>query len=155
MIQEKDVTAIIESSSLSGGDAAVVRSNEWKAVPDIWRSSAEKYGDKVALVDPYHDPPLKLTYNQVGFLAFLVLFSYKQRRIIRRYFFSFLLELSHETYLFNDLEALYCSQQARLIKHLFFGERQKKSFILFTLFSVGTRDFGLCSRITCCWSEIR
>ncbi|KAG5400461.1 hypothetical protein IGI04_015068 [Brassica rapa subsp. trilocularis] len=60
----KEVTPIIESSSLSGGDAAL-RSNEWKAVPDIWRSSAEKYGDKVALVDPYHDPPLKLTYNQL------------------------------------------------------------------------------------------
>lgn len=64
MIQGKEVTPIIESSSLSGGDAAL-RSNEWKAVPDIWRSSADKYGDKVALVDPYHDPPLKLTYNQV------------------------------------------------------------------------------------------
>ncbi|KAH0928843.1 hypothetical protein HID58_014570 [Brassica napus] len=60
----KEVTPIIESSSLSGGDAAL-RSNEWKAVPDIWRSSADKYGDKVALVDPYHDPPLKLTYNQL------------------------------------------------------------------------------------------
>ncbi|KAF8119115.1 hypothetical protein N665_0001s0164 [Sinapis alba] len=62
--KEKDVTASIESTSLSGVDA-VMRSNEWKAVPDIWRSSAQKYGDKVALVDPYHDPPLKLTYNQL------------------------------------------------------------------------------------------
>ncbi|WZZ52975.1 hypothetical protein YC2023_053082 [Brassica napus] len=60
----KDVTPIIESSSSSGGDAALSYS-EWKAVPDIWRSSAEKYGDKIALVDPYHDPPLKLTYNQL------------------------------------------------------------------------------------------
>ncbi|CAH8306607.1 unnamed protein product [Eruca vesicaria subsp. sativa] len=57
----KDVTTIIESS----GDAALRTSDEWKAVPDIWRSSAQKYGDKVALVDPYHDPPLKLTYNQL------------------------------------------------------------------------------------------
>ncbi|CAN7015590.1 unnamed protein product [Brassica oleracea var. botrytis] len=60
----KDVTPIIESSSSSGGDAALSYS-EWKAVPDIWRSSAEKYGDRIALVDPYHDPPLKLTYNQL------------------------------------------------------------------------------------------
>ncbi|ESQ56270.1 hypothetical protein EUTSA_v10024478mg [Eutrema salsugineum] len=60
--KEKEV-CILESSSPSG-DAAL-RSNEWKAVPDIWRSSAEKYGDKVALIDPYHDPPLKLTYKQL------------------------------------------------------------------------------------------
>ncbi|XP_010450111.1 PREDICTED: long-chain-fatty-acid--[acyl-carrier-protein] ligase AEE15, chloroplastic-like [Camelina sativa] len=64
--KEKEVrtsSPVIESLSLSG-DAAL-RSNEWKAVPDIWRSSAEKYGDRVALVDPYHDPPLKLTYKQL------------------------------------------------------------------------------------------
>ncbi|CAA7027991.1 unnamed protein product [Microthlaspi erraticum] len=63
--KEKEVPSspIVESSSFSG-DAAL-RSNEWKAVPDIWKSSAEKYGDRVALVDPYHDPPLKLTYKQL------------------------------------------------------------------------------------------
>ncbi|KAJ1693316.1 hypothetical protein LUZ63_010014 [Rhynchospora breviuscula] len=37
----------------------------WKAIPDIWRSNAEKYGDRIALVDTYHDPPSKLTHNQV------------------------------------------------------------------------------------------
>nr|AAM28628.1 acyl-CoA synthetase-like protein [Arabidopsis thaliana] len=64
--KEKEVkpsSPFLESSSFSG-DAAL-RSSEWKAVPDIWRSSAEKYGDRVALVDPYHDPPLKLTYKQL------------------------------------------------------------------------------------------
>ncbi|XP_058731737.1 probable acyl-activating enzyme 16, chloroplastic isoform X1 [Vicia villosa] len=40
-------------------------SDEWKAVPDIWKSSADKYGDKVALVDPYHDPPSTITYKQL------------------------------------------------------------------------------------------
>ncbi|KAJ3683529.1 hypothetical protein LUZ60_013756 [Juncus effusus] len=39
--------------------------DEWKAIPDIWRTNSEKYGDRVALVDPYHDPPSKLTYKQV------------------------------------------------------------------------------------------
>ncbi|KAG2406925.1 acyl-activating enzyme 16 [Vigna angularis] len=39
--------------------------DEWKTVPDIWRSSAEKYGDKIALVDPYHDPPSTMTYKQL------------------------------------------------------------------------------------------
>lgn len=39
--------------------------NEWRVVPDIWRSSAEKYGDIIAVMDPYHDPPTNLTYKQV------------------------------------------------------------------------------------------
>ncbi|WJZ92486.1 hypothetical protein VitviT2T_011476 [Vitis vinifera] len=43
----------------------VLASDEWKAVPDIWRSSAERYGDRVALVDPYHDPPSNMTYKQL------------------------------------------------------------------------------------------
>lgn len=44
---------------------AALCSNEWKAVPDIWRSSVEKYGDRIALVDPYHEPPSTFTYRQV------------------------------------------------------------------------------------------
>ncbi|XP_010532733.1 PREDICTED: probable acyl-activating enzyme 16, chloroplastic isoform X3 [Tarenaya hassleriana] len=65
-IQEKEVrrcSPLLERSALSGGVA--LSSSEWKAVPDIWRSSAEKYGDRVALVDPYHDPPSNLTYKQL------------------------------------------------------------------------------------------
>ena len=41
-------------------------SDEWKAVPDIWRSTADKYGDSIAVIDPYHDPPSKFTYKQVS-----------------------------------------------------------------------------------------
>jgi len=41
-------------------------SDDWQAVPGIWGSSAEKYGDRIALVDPYHKPPSNITYNQVG-----------------------------------------------------------------------------------------
>ncbi|XP_024628002.1 probable acyl-activating enzyme 16, chloroplastic isoform X2 [Medicago truncatula] len=60
----------LESSMLVGNNnnnnnAAVDSSHEWKVVPDIWRSSAEKYGDKVALVDQYHHPPSTITYNQL------------------------------------------------------------------------------------------
>jgi long-chain acyl-CoA synthetase len=44
---------------------AALSSNEWKSVPDIWRSSVEKYGDRVAVVDPYHDPPSTFTYRQL------------------------------------------------------------------------------------------
>ncbi|KAJ6734555.1 ACYL-ACTIVATING ENZYME 16 CHLOROPLASTIC-RELATED [Salix purpurea] len=40
-------------------------SDDWRAVPDIWRSSAEKYGNRIAVVDPYHDPPTSLTYKQL------------------------------------------------------------------------------------------
>ena len=58
---------MLESTSLSSSGA--LASDEWKAVPDIWRSSAEKYGDHVALVDPYHGPPSNMTYKQFSFLS--------------------------------------------------------------------------------------
>lgn len=95
MIQEKDVrlsSPTVESSTVSVSVDAASRSNEWKAVPDIWRSSAEKYGDRVALVDPYHDPPLKLTYKQVRFLTDRTFFFSSillQRRIKRDKFLNF------------------------------------------------------------------
>ncbi|KAM3318323.1 hypothetical protein ACQJBY_035828 [Aegilops geniculata] len=53
----------LDSALLPGGNELAV--HEWKAVPDIWRTAAEKYSDLVALVDPYHDPPSKLTYKQL------------------------------------------------------------------------------------------
>lgn len=59
----------LESGLLSGdsvlSSSSSSSSEEWKSVPDIWRSSAEKYGDRVALVDPYHNPPLNMSYKQV------------------------------------------------------------------------------------------
>ncbi|KAK7311440.1 hypothetical protein RJT34_09581 [Clitoria ternatea] len=65
--QLRRCSPILESSLLSGNGAGngAVASDEWTTVPDIWRSSAEKYGDKVALVDSYHDPPSTLTYKQL------------------------------------------------------------------------------------------
>ncbi|KVI00372.1 probable acyl-activating enzyme 16, chloroplastic [Cynara cardunculus var. scolymus] len=42
-----------------------VLTDELKTIPDIWRSSAERFGDRVALVDPHHDPPTNMTYKQV------------------------------------------------------------------------------------------
>ncbi|KAL3506492.1 hypothetical protein ACH5RR_031874 [Cinchona calisaya] len=54
---------LLESALLSGN--GVLPTTEWKAVPDIWRTSAEKFGDHIALVDPYHDPPMNLTYKQL------------------------------------------------------------------------------------------
>ncbi|PON95488.1 2,3-dihydroxybenzoate-AMP ligase [Trema orientale] len=62
-IQIRRCSPFLESSLLSGNGALV--SDEWKAVPDIWRTSAEKYGDRIAVMDPYHDPPLNLTYKQL------------------------------------------------------------------------------------------
>ncbi|CAF1705567.1 BnaC03g74060D [Brassica napus] len=68
-VQEKELgrcSPFLEGLTVPGNDAsAALRSNEWKAVPDIWRSSAEKYGDRVAVVDPYHDPPSTFTYRQL------------------------------------------------------------------------------------------
>lgn len=39
---------------------------EWKAVPDIWKTAAERYGDRVALVDPHRQPPAQITYKQLA-----------------------------------------------------------------------------------------
>ncbi|XWS35197.1 hypothetical protein CRYUN_Cryun21dG0105500 [Craigia yunnanensis] len=62
-LQIRRCSPLLEKASLSSNGALV--SDEWKAVPDIWRSSAEKYGDRVAVVDPYHDPPTTMTYKQL------------------------------------------------------------------------------------------
>ncbi|CAA6659870.1 unnamed protein product [Spirodela intermedia] len=60
--QLRRYSPLLESALLPIKD---VVSGEWKAVPDIWKSVAEKYGDKVALVDPYHDPPSVMTYKEL------------------------------------------------------------------------------------------
>ncbi|KAG5531415.1 hypothetical protein RHGRI_026139 [Rhododendron griersonianum] len=62
-MQIRRCSPFLESLFLSSD--GVVASREWKTVPDIWRSSAEKFGDLVALVDPYHDPPSTMTYKQL------------------------------------------------------------------------------------------
>ncbi|GMP78130.1 hypothetical protein CsSME_00034173 [Camellia sinensis var. sinensis] len=62
-MQIRKCSPFLESVFLSGDGVLV--SSEWKTVPDIWRSSAERFGDRVALVDPYHDPPLTMTYKQI------------------------------------------------------------------------------------------
>ncbi|KAM7465751.1 hypothetical protein LguiB_013313 [Lonicera macranthoides] len=61
-MQIRRCSPFLESELLS---EKVLSSTEWKAVPDIWRSSAEKFGERVALVDPYHDPPTNMTYKQL------------------------------------------------------------------------------------------
>lgn len=70
-VQIRKYSPFLESALLDSNGALVA--DEWQAVPDIWRTSAEKYGDHVALTDPYHDPPSSMTYKQVKFLSF---FSY-------------------------------------------------------------------------------
>ncbi|XP_023748642.1 probable acyl-activating enzyme 16, chloroplastic [Lactuca sativa] len=63
--EEKEVrkySPILESQLLPEKNVSTV---ELKAIPDIWRSSAERFGDRVALVDPHHDPPTNMTYNQL------------------------------------------------------------------------------------------
>jgi long-chain acyl-CoA synthetase len=67
---------LLESSLLSDngdGDGGVA-SDEWKAVPDIWKTSADKFGDKIALIDPYHHPPSTITYKQVFYFQFIFTF---------------------------------------------------------------------------------
>ncbi|XP_030974679.1 probable acyl-activating enzyme 16, chloroplastic isoform X1 [Quercus lobata] len=62
-MQIRKYSPFLESSFLSANGASAC--HEWRAVPDIWRSSADKYADRVALVDPYHNPPSKFTYRQL------------------------------------------------------------------------------------------
>ncbi|GFY81741.1 acyl-activating enzyme 15 [Actinidia rufa] len=62
-IQVRKCSPFLERVFLLGD--GVLAFGEWKTVPDIWRSSAEKFGDRVALVDPYHDPPSTMTYKQL------------------------------------------------------------------------------------------
>jgi long-chain acyl-CoA synthetase len=71
-MQIRRYSPFLESSLLSCNDA--LASDEWKAVPDIWRSSADKYGDRVAVVDPYHSPPSQMTYKQVK--SFIIYFYF-------------------------------------------------------------------------------
>ncbi|KAG0546687.1 hypothetical protein BDA96_01G015500 [Sorghum bicolor] len=54
---------LLESVLLPCGSDSTV--HEWKAVPDIWRTAAEKYADLVAVIDPYHEPPTEWTYTQL------------------------------------------------------------------------------------------
>ncbi|CAN6321975.1 unnamed protein product [Urochloa humidicola] len=54
---------LLESVLVPGGSDLSV--HEWKAVPDIWRTAAEKYPDLIAVIDPYHDPPTEWTYTQL------------------------------------------------------------------------------------------
>ncbi|XP_073122481.1 long-chain-fatty-acid--[acyl-carrier-protein] ligase AEE15, chloroplastic-like [Henckelia pumila] len=63
-LQIRKFSPNIESALISGNGASRF-SKEWTAVPDIWRTSAENFGDSVALRDPYHDPPTNITYKQL------------------------------------------------------------------------------------------
>ncbi|KAG0599810.1 hypothetical protein M758_12G180400 [Ceratodon purpureus] len=47
------------------GESLPSGSSEWRAVPDIWKTAAEQYGDRVALVDPHRQPPAQITYKQL------------------------------------------------------------------------------------------
>ncbi|VFR01167.1 unnamed protein product [Cuscuta campestris] len=54
---------ILENMFLSENE--LKQSTEWKVVPDIWKTASEKFGNQVALVDHYHNPPTSLSYKQL------------------------------------------------------------------------------------------
>ncbi|OVA20421.1 AMP-dependent synthetase/ligase [Macleaya cordata] len=62
-LKVRKCSPILESALLSNDN--VLASSDWKVVPDIWKSTTERYGDRTALVDLYHDPPSELTYKQL------------------------------------------------------------------------------------------
>lgn len=67
-LQIRKFSPVLEGMLLSGNGS--LTSSEWKTVPDIWKMAAEKFGNSVALVDPYHNPPTNMSYKQVSSLSF-------------------------------------------------------------------------------------
>lgn len=43
----------------------VFSSTEWRALPDIWRTTSEKYGDRIAVIDLHHQPLTRMSYAQL------------------------------------------------------------------------------------------
>lgn len=62
-LQVRKCSPHLESGSLSNYN--VLEAKDWKVVPDIWKYSAQEFGNCTALVDPYHNPPSKMTYKQL------------------------------------------------------------------------------------------
>eukprot|EP00850_Spirogloea_muscicola_P007510 SM000038S14323 [mRNA] locus=s38:255169:260627:- [translate_table: standard] len=50
---------------VGGGDEGGVAGREWRVLPDMWRTLADKFGDRVALSDHHHEPPADITYRQL------------------------------------------------------------------------------------------
>ncbi|CAN4120852.1 unnamed protein product [Withania somnifera] len=62
-LEIRKCSPFLESELLSSNGGLPL--TEWRTVPDIWRTSAEKFGDRVAVVDSYHDPPTTMSYKQL------------------------------------------------------------------------------------------
>ncbi|XP_010673322.2 probable acyl-activating enzyme 16, chloroplastic isoform X1 [Beta vulgaris subsp. vulgaris] len=62
-LQKRRCAPLLEHEILY--NRVLLGSSDWKTVPDIWRTAAEKYADRTALIDRYHEPPLELTYKQL------------------------------------------------------------------------------------------
>jgi len=71
-------------------------SADWTTVPDVWRTTAEKYGDRTALVDPYHEPPLELTYKQVSLMHLIFIFWLSHLFPLMEFFALLLLFFSYD-----------------------------------------------------------
>nr|GMD59897.1 probable acyl-activating enzyme 16, chloroplastic [Ipomoea batatas] len=62
-MQIRKCSPILESILLSGN--GLLSSSEWKTVPDIWKTTAEEFGNCIALMDPYHNPPTNLSFKEL------------------------------------------------------------------------------------------
>jgi len=56
---------LLENIALEHNGMLGSMATKWKALPDIWRTTVQKYGDQIALIDPHHDPPSQLTYREL------------------------------------------------------------------------------------------
>nr|GMD72323.1 probable acyl-activating enzyme 16, chloroplastic [Ipomoea batatas] len=62
-MQIRKCSPILESILLSGN--GLLSSSEWKTVPDIWKTTAEEFGNCIALMDPYHNPPTNMSFKEL------------------------------------------------------------------------------------------
>ncbi|KAI5066181.1 hypothetical protein GOP47_0018805 [Adiantum capillus-veneris] len=64
-VEKKSRKIALGLAGSTGQGNGLFPSSEWRALPDIWRTAAEKFGDRVALVDPHHHPFTTMTYTQL------------------------------------------------------------------------------------------
>ncbi|KAI3786124.1 hypothetical protein L1987_45254 [Smallanthus sonchifolius] len=59
--EEKQIRKYSPSPILSENNVSTAKQ---KIIPYTWRSTVERFGDRITLVEPHHDPPTNMTYKQ-------------------------------------------------------------------------------------------